>query len=152
MARLPHRAEPLANGVGAAPGVLLVHETVTMALLPGVPAEMKDIFSNSLAPRLASGLAEHFYAERTVRTNAWDESILAPAVDAVAGRHPRVYVKSRAQVYGGGIADFVTLAATAQDEAELKTLLDAAESDLQTELRQIGIETEVSALVDNHPE
>ena len=120
MARLPHGAEPLPNGVGAAPGVLLTHRGTTIIALPGVPAEMKDIFSKSLSPRLQSLFAEQAYAERTVRTNAWDESILAPAVDAVATRHPRVYVKSRAQVYGSGIPDFVTLAARAQDETELR--------------------------------
>jgi nicotinamide-nucleotide amidase len=140
MAELPSGAEPLQNRVGAAPGVLLAHEGVTIVALPGVPAEMKDIFTNSLAPRLPSILAEQAYAERTVRTQVWDESILAPAVDGVAERHPLVYVKSRAQVYGSGTADFVTLAARGAHENEVRSLLDAAESDLRSELKRLGIE------------
>jgi nicotinamide-nucleotide amidase len=141
MAQMPEGAEPLQNRIGAAPGVLLIHEGATIVSLPGVPAEMKDIFTNSLAPRLGSILAEQAYAERTIRTQVWDESILAPAVDLVASRHPRVYVKSRAQVYGSGIADFVTLAARAQDEEEVRGLLEAAEADLRTELKNLGIQT-----------
>lgn len=142
MSQMPRGAEALPNRVGAAPGVLLTHGGVTVVSLPGVPAEMKDIFLNSLTPRLSEILHEQAYGERTIRTKVWDESILAPAVDAVAARHPRVYVKSRAQVYGSGMADFVTLAARAVEEAELQRLLDAAESDLRTELARIGIEME----------
>ncbi len=142
MAQMPEGAEPLQNRIGAAPGVLLTHEGVTVVCLPGVPAEMKDIFANSLAPRLGSILTEQAYAERTIRTQVWDESILAPAVDLVAGHHPRVYVKSRAQVYGSGVADFVTLAARGKDDEEVRRLLDAAEADLRTELKRVGIQTE----------
>lgn len=142
MAQLPQGAEPLANRVGAAPGVLLAHEGVMIVALPGVPAEMKDIFTNSLLPRLSDIFPEQAYGERTVKTLVWDESILAPAVDGVANRHPLVYVKSRAQVYGSGVADFVTLAARGASEAEVQALLDAAERDLRGELSRLGIEVE----------
>lgn len=142
MAQMPAGAEPLQNQAGAAPGVLLTHAGVTIVSLPGVPAEMKDIFTNSLLPRLSGILPELAYAERTIKTLVWDESILAPAVDGVAARHPRVYVKSRAQVYGSGVADFVTLAARGMDAAEVARLLDAAEADLRGKLLLLGISTE----------
>lgn len=142
MAQLPEGATPLVNRVGAAPGVLLEHAGVTIVALPGVPAEMKDIFSNSLLPRLAAIFPEQAYTERLIKTRVWDESILAPAVDAVASRHPRVYVKSRAQVYGSGVADFVTLAARGSDEAEVQSLLDAAETELRGEFDRLGIDVE----------
>ena len=111
MAQMPTAAEPLANNVGAAPGVLLQDEGTLIVSLPGVPAEMKDIFTYALSPRLDAAFHNRAYAERTVATDCWDESILAPAVDGVAQRHPGVYVKSRAQVYGSGVTDFITLAA-----------------------------------------
>jgi nicotinamide-nucleotide amidase len=141
MARMPAGALPLSNTVGAAPGVLLTRGHTTIVCLPGVPAEMKDIFTNSLLPRLTALFGSMSYGERVVKTDAWDESILAPAVDAVAARHPDVYVKSRAQVYGGGVEDFVTLAARGEDEVEVAALLDAAELDLRAELARIGVKT-----------
>jgi nicotinamide-nucleotide amidase len=107
--------------------------------LPGVPAEMKDIFTHALSPRLEAAFHSRAYAERTVATDCWDESILAPAVDAVARRHPAVYVKSRAQVYGSGVADFITLAARGRDAVEVTRLLDAAEADTLATLAAIGI-------------
>ncbi len=141
MAQMPVGAEPLTNTVGAAPGALITRGETTIVCMPGVPAEMKDIFTNSLLPRLPALFGAQSYGERVVKTNAWDESILAPAVDGVAARHPGVYVKSRAQVYGGGDADFVTLAARGADAAEVAARLDAAEGDLRAALRELGIET-----------
>lgn len=141
MACLPHGAQPLANTVGAAPGVLLEERGVLIASLPGVPAEMQDIFTNALWPRLAARVTGGAYAERTIATDCWDESILAPAVDATAARHPRVYIKSRAQVYGGGVADFVTLAARGDNEAHALALLDAAETDLRQALAEVDVQT-----------
>jgi molybdenum cofactor synthesis domain-containing protein len=139
MAQMPHDAEPLMNTVGAAPGVLLHDEGMLIVSLPGVPAEMKDIFTHALWPRLAASFHGQVYGERTVLTDCWDESILAPAVDAVARRHPTVYVKSRAQVYGSGLADFVTLAARGRNAVEVAGLLDAAQTDMISALATVGI-------------
>ncbi len=119
MALFPQGAQPLANSVGAAPGILLAEGETLLAALPGVPAEMKAIFRESLWPRIAAQLGSKAYAERTIPTDSHDESLMAPAVNAVTARHPGVYVKSRAQAYGSGLADFVTLAAAARDEAEV---------------------------------
>ncbi len=140
MAQMPPAAEPLTNTVGAAPGVLLRDGGVLIVSLPGVPAEMKDIFTHALWPQLEASFRGQTYAERTITTDCWDESILAPAVDAVARRHPAVYVKSRAQVYGSGVADFITLAARGRDAAEVACLLDAAQADTITALAEVGIQ------------
>ena len=141
MAVLPADAEPLPNSVGAAPGVLMIEGETLIVALPGVPAEMKAIFEESLWPRLAARFSRQVYAERVIQTNCRDESIMAPAVDAVAARHPRVYVKSRAQVYGSGLADFITLSARADNQSEAHALLDGAEADLRTALHKVDVET-----------
>lgn len=144
MARLPAGALPLPNSVGAAPGIWLQVDGVALACLPGVPAEMKAIFGEQLWPRLAALSAETHapvFAERVVQTDSQDESLMAPAVDAVTARHPQVYVKSRAQVYGGAETDFVTLSVRAADQAEAAALLDAAEADLRAALIAAGVRT-----------
>ncbi len=140
MARLPESAEPLTNTVGGAPGVLIADLPTVIASLPGVPAEMKDIFEHALWPRLGARFGSSSYAERTVQTDCLDETIMAPAVDAVAARHPHVYVKSRAQVYGDGIANFVTLAACATHAEDVAALLDAAEADLRQTLAEVDVQ------------
>ena len=142
MAQLPQGAEPLPNRAGAAPGVLLTHQGVTIVALPGVPAEMKDIFSHSLLPRLDAIFPEQTYAERTLKTKVWDESILAPAVDAVAAP-----TSSRlCQVARPGLrlrhGRFRHAGGPGKDEAEVTALLDAAEADLRGELARLGIDVE----------
>jgi molybdenum cofactor synthesis domain-containing protein len=139
MAQMPLAAEPLTNTVGAAPGVLLRDGATLIVSLPGVPAELKDIFTHALWPRLDATFHGQAYGERTITTDCWDESLIAPAVDEVSQRHPAVYVKSRAQVYGSGVADFVTLAARGRDTAEVMRLLDAAEVDTLAALAAVGI-------------
>lgn len=139
MAQVPEGGLPLLNTLGAAPGILLKHEKTSIVLMPGVPAEMMDIFENSLAPHLTYLFSQHVYAERTLKTDAWDESILAPAVDDAARRHPQVYVKSRAQVYGSGLSDFITISARGRDTEEVEAMLDAAEAYLRSALHAIGV-------------
>ena len=52
MATLPEGAEPLPNPVGTAPGVLAKLDGTTIISLPGVPAEMKAIFKQSVVQLL----------------------------------------------------------------------------------------------------
>lgn len=146
MAVLPAGAQPLTNRVGAAPGVLLREEETHIVALPGVPAELKAIFTEALWPTVADRLSQQSYTTCILRTDCWDESIMAPAVDRVAARHPLVYIKSRAQVYGGGLADFVTLATRAADIQEADEQLAAAAADLRQALAAIG----VSVLAETH--
>jgi molybdopterin-biosynthesis enzyme MoeA-like protein len=141
MATLPAGARPLLNTVGAAPGIFLTVGETIVASMPGVPTEMKAIFAESLWPRLAAGFSSQAFLERTIPTDNRDESAMSPAVNAVAARHPNVYIKSRAQVYGSGLANFITLSARAADLAAAALLLDAAESDLRNALTGAGVTT-----------
>ncbi|ANM32067.1 hypothetical protein ABI59_03945 [Acidobacteria bacterium Mor1] len=69
----PASAEWLRNRVGVAPGVYLEHEATRIALLPGVPAEMKSIWEEELAPRL-TGLAGVARRTATLRVAGRTES------------------------------------------------------------------------------
>ena len=54
---IPSGADVLVNNVGAAPGLKVEREGGLLYLLPGVPAEMKEMFTSSVLPGLA-GLGE----------------------------------------------------------------------------------------------
>ena len=58
MATLPEGAEPLPNIVGTAPGVTIKVGTIRLISLPGVPSEMKAIFTGSVIPMLRASEAE----------------------------------------------------------------------------------------------
>jgi len=139
MALLPLGAEPLANAVGAAPGVLLQEGGTTLVCLPGVPEEMQAIYFQSVLPRLPGLLAAGFFEERVLVTDCGDESRMAPVVDRVARDHPRVYAKSRAKAYAAGVQLRITLSASGDNAEEVETFIEAAEGDLEAGLDRLGI-------------
>ena len=140
MARLPAGARPLMNRVGAAPGVFVQEGDHIIVSLPGVPAELKDIFEGALYPALREWLGDGLFLEWKVTVNCGDESILAPLLRLVATAHPKVYVKSRARHLAASTRFLVTLSTRGQDREEVASLLNAAAEELEKRLGDAGIE------------
>ena len=139
MAQLPIGAEPLANDVGAAPGVVLHTSGCTLVSLPGVPAELKAIFQGALRPILEDLFGKGVFREWKAQIDYGDESVLAPLLQDVAAAHPAVYVKSRARRFGAGARFLVTLSARGRDRDQVELLLGAALEALQQRLEEKGI-------------
>lgn len=133
MAVLLEGSRPLENPVGVAPGVLLEVEGFVVSL-PGVPAEMEAIFEGSVLGFLKTLTQGTVYKERTVATGTGDESRLAPILQKVMRKAPRVYLKSRATHFGQEVSLEVILSAAAL-EGEVEALLDEAEEELKIRLR-----------------
>lgn len=84
-AMLPEGAEIIPNAHGSAPGVWLENERGRwVAMLPGVPREMKEMLATELIPKLsrrvsdsAAGAAPNVIVSWTVRTTGIAESALA---------------------------------------------------------------------------
>jgi nicotinamide-nucleotide amidase len=150
MAILPKGAVPLFNPVGTAPGVWLevsagcevrgVESGKTVIVcLPGVPAELKGIFENSLPPLLEQVLGKGFYYERTFEATCRDESVLAPLLKKVAEKHPSVYLKSKARTFGQEIRIRILFAASGSDKKAVEQAIRNAIDDLLAELEPHGI-------------
>jgi molybdopterin-biosynthesis enzyme MoeA-like protein len=94
MARFPEGAVPLPNPVGTAPAPCLTVRGTTIVALPGVPKEMRAIFSHSILPMIEKfGGTQHFY-DRSLMLLGIPESSLSPIIDQVMRKHKRVYIKS----------------------------------------------------------
>ncbi len=118
MAIFPRGARPLDNRVGGAPGVLLECDGSDVVALPGVPHELMWIFDNQLILHL-KGHIRGFYYEEVLNLPLRDESTLAPLIDEVMRRVPRVWVKSLVKPYGEtGIKFWVS--ARGEDEEDIK--------------------------------
>ncbi len=150
MAILPKGAVPLFNPVGTAPGVWLEVGEVcevggvesgktVIVCLPGVPAELKGIFENSLPPLLERVLGKGFYDERTFEATCRDESVLAPLLKKVAEKHPSVYLKSKARTFGQEVRIRILLAASGSDKKAVEQAIRNAIDDLLAELEPHGI-------------
>jgi len=77
MAQLPEGAIPLDNRVGGAPGVRIHDNDTTIFCLPGVPAELKFIFEDSVVPWVKENSLLKFH-ERIIEFQMRDESVFAP--------------------------------------------------------------------------
>jgi len=92
MAMLPAGSIAVKNNVGSAPGVFMELRGKKILILPGVPAEMKDILSNASS---LIGKGDLFYYEETLHLEGVMESSLAPFVSELMKKYSgKVYIKS----------------------------------------------------------
>jgi molybdenum cofactor synthesis domain-containing protein len=94
MAVLPAGSEPLANGVGTAPGVRIEEGRTVIFALPGVPREMKSIFRASVEGELRKKAGEMGTWLVVLNLQGVFESSLAPIIAGAKRRAPRAYIKS----------------------------------------------------------
>jgi nicotinamide-nucleotide amidase len=87
--RVPSGAEVLANGPGLAPGFGVTVGSARLYSMPGVPREMKSIFEEHVAPRVAAAVGGAVPLRRTWRVAGMGEShvdhALRGLVDGIAG-------------------------------------------------------------------
>ncbi|OGU14125.1 MAG: molybdopterin-binding protein [Geobacteraceae bacterium GWC2_53_11] len=140
MAWFPAGAHPLHNPVGTAPAVMIESGSTTIICLPGVPSELKGIFTTSLQPFLRTTFKSGLSLLRTITVQCNDESLMEPVLSRVANDHPAVYIKSLAATIDENSELDITLNATGQDEAALAPLLQAAMADLKAGLTALGID------------
>lgn len=100
MAIIPKGAMPLKNPAGVAPGIIFIEDGMTVIALPGVPAEMKAIFSESLKKFWKDFFKGICYVRRNIVLKGIPEAELWPYVRRALEKDPGVYIKSRLKVVG----------------------------------------------------
>src|SRR5690242_21961281 len=87
-AMLPEGARKLVNHHGSAPGIWLEDERGRwVAMLPGVPREMRGMLADTLMPLIAErvGDVQRVVRSRTLRSTGVAESRVAELVATIAG-------------------------------------------------------------------
>lgn len=79
-AMLPKACEYVPNTYGTAPCMWLEKNGVAFAFMPGVPFEMKGIFTDELLPRIKARFQAVPYEKRVVMTTGIGESFLADKI------------------------------------------------------------------------
>ena len=90
-AAVPHGARVLANSFGTAPGLLMEHQGRSVALLPGVPREMRGIFEEVLEETIRNRFEGRLapLVHRTLHTTGIAESVLGERVEEVREGLPK---------------------------------------------------------------
>ncbi len=87
-AMLVRSAEPLANPIGSAPGWWVERDGVVVALMPGVPSEMRRMWAEQVRPRLSARFALSPLATRSVKAFGIGESAMAERLGALLTEPP----------------------------------------------------------------
>ena len=130
-ALLPVGATLLPNPTGTAPGMIWTPVPgFTVLTFPGVPSEMKAMWSATAAPWLQqAGLAQGVFASRILRFWGVAESTLAQRVeDLLAGANPTV------APYAGAGDVSLRLTAAAADQQAAEALLGPLEAEVRARL------------------
>ncbi len=125
MALLPEGSRALDNTVGGAPGVMFEHEDIVIICLPGVPSELKQIFTTSIRPWLENRYPRAYY-ERIVAFPIPDETVFAKYISKTMQRVPMVYIKSMPKTYGTSNILRVWVSARSSTVDESRALVDSA--------------------------
>jgi nicotinamide-nucleotide amidase len=137
MAALPGGAIALPNPVGTAPGVAITIHKTRLVSLPGVPSEMRAIFTGSVIPMLkaAKGQAP---LEVSIGLVGIIESALAPALDRTRKAFPGLYFKSHPRGREDGIRTLIQLHVYSVDP-DSRAKLDKAIAYLLRELSKSAL-------------
>lgn len=107
MARIPRGSIAVQNPVGSAPSVYIDIESdagtkrTRIFCLPGVPKEMKAVFSGVILPQIKEKVGKHYIVESMFETIGVSESMLAPTLSRLVVSHPsdELYLKTHPKGY-----------------------------------------------------
>jgi molybdenum cofactor synthesis domain-containing protein len=143
MAELPAGAIPLRNRVGTAPGVLIKFGRQRIACLPGVPAELMDIFENELLPIIQKSIKRVCTIERTLIAKDVIESALAPVIKELVSKYPTIYIKSHPKGRESGVSIIeLHLTATAPSPEKIEKEMEQVVQELKEKIAALGGTTE----------
>lgn len=104
MAMIPEDATPLTNEMGTAPGVRLTAGKGTVVYcLPGVPREMRHIFTKFAEKEIRKKLGVMHVSKATMKLSGIYEAALAPSIGEALKMHPEAYIKSHPKGLKAGV-------------------------------------------------
>jgi len=98
MAKFPEKTQPLTNPLGTAPGLRVEMDGALLFVMPGVPAEMEAIFTQTIAPLIKQLVGKGVFCQKSLIVKGIIESSLAPLIDQVMANNEGVYIKSHASM------------------------------------------------------
>jgi nicotinamide-nucleotide amidase len=142
MAMIPRGAVPLYNSVGSAAGVLLKIGKTQIASLPGVPSELKAIFSEELVPLVQQAPSRFINAEEWLEVLGTSESKLSAPVARISKKYsPLLYVKSHPMGFEKGksvIHVQLILTSNSKNKETSISLLEKAASEMLRSAKSLG--------------
>ena len=126
-AYIPVGAKALLNNLGTAPGIMAEYKGKLFLALPGVPAEMKDMFEEQVLPELTAAAIGQVIVTRKLRCFGAGESSVAELLGDIMKRGRNPLINCTAQ---HGVIT-LCIVATAQDEDTAERMAEEDEKMLR---------------------
>lgn len=129
---IPEGSIPISNDIGTAPGFMVTRKSKLLVALPGVPKELKYLFSKEIIPYLK----KHFHLDRelisskVLRITGLGES----KVDTQIRDLMNPYANPRIGILSSPGDIRVVITASAKDPEEAGSLIKRAEGEIKTRL------------------
>jgi nicotinamide-nucleotide amidase len=144
MAKIPIGSIPIQNPVGSAPSVIIdaADKTTKIVCLPGVPKELKAIFSESVLPQIKKTAGDFYITESIHEIIGVGEAMLAPILSNVVESYPQdlIYLKTHPQGYTKDNEPRMNLqiVSKGKDKSEVEIRYDTISSKLFEEIKRLG--------------
>jgi molybdenum cofactor synthesis domain-containing protein len=140
MAMLPEGGAPLANEAGTAPGVRLTAGRGTVIYcLPGVPREMRNIFTNFAEKEIREKFGVMHIAKVTMKLSGIYEAALAPSIEEALKMHPEAYIKSHPRGQKAGVPTLeLDVTVTSRDGRTARSKYSELASFLSRRISELG--------------
>ena len=101
MAIIPQDSKPIHNPIGNAPAVYIFSKKTQIVCLPGVPSEMKAIFTHSILSNIKQQIGQFEVEERNYNVEGVGEATLSRTLIKLVRSFPRhaLYLKTHPQGY-----------------------------------------------------
>ena len=96
-AMIPEGAEIIPNTVGTAPGVHIKYQDKEIYILPGVPAEMEEMFKTHIEPKLKEKSRKKISVTAKITTKIEVEHIVWEKIKEIVEKHKEAYIKTHAK-------------------------------------------------------
>lgn len=141
-AYVPAAATALANDLGTAGGIMAHKKAKLFVAMPGVPSEMKQMFSRSVLPKLQALAGGHVILTRKIRCFGTSESRIAQMLGDLMRRDRSPLINCTVDC---GIIT-LTIVAGATDKAGAEKMLDEDEKRLREVLGRLVYGTDEKTL------
>ncbi|HEX9677795.1 competence/damage-inducible protein A [Nitrososphaera sp.] len=139
MATIPEGSTPIENPVGSAPSVVIDGK---IFCLPGVPGEMKAVFTDHILPLVKEGVGGFVAKEVNYSVRGVSEAMIAPALAKIVRANPdhAVYLKTHPKGYYKKMMPQirVQLICMGDDAKKVKKRLDKISAQLLKEIKRLG--------------
>lgn len=142
MALIPKGSVPILNPVGNAPAVQINVKKTRIVCVPGVPSEMKAIFTNSILNEIKQQVGKFIVEERYYHVEGVSEATISRALTKLVGSTPpdSLYLKTHPQGHTNENVSIlkIHIVSKGKKKEDVRQVLETISKEIILEIKKYG--------------